>query len=180
MSAGTLLRRWYLVLGLAGVAAVALAGGVAYANIPDQDGIITACYKKAPPNQGPLRVIDTEKGQKCTSAETELQWNQVGQPGEQGEPGISLFANVREDGTLTNGSGVTGVQLLAGPNYRVTFDRDVSACAGVASSGNNPGQGGFVQTAPAAVMMGSSGQVTVAFVIGGNPLPTNFHLVVAC
>ena len=180
MSAGTLLRRWYLVLGLAGVAAVALAGGVAYANIPDQDGIITACYKKAPPNQGPLRVIDTEQGQKCTSAETQLQWNQVGQPGEQGEPGISLFANVREDGTLTGGSGVTGVELLAGPSYRVTFDRDVSACAGVASAGAIPGQGGFVQVAPARVIIGAAGAVIASFELGGNPLPTNFHLIVAC
>jgi hypothetical protein len=31
--------------------------------IPDAGGVIHGCYKKTSPNQGTLRVIDTEKAQ---------------------------------------------------------------------------------------------------------------------
>ncbi len=60
-----------VVLGLA-------AGGLAYANIPDSGGVIHGCYKKTSPNQGTLRVIDTERGQNCLSNENALDWNQTG------------------------------------------------------------------------------------------------------
>jgi hypothetical protein len=63
---------------------LAAAGGIAYASIPDSDGVIHGCYKKASPNQGRLRVIDTDLGQKCSNGETPLAWNQAGP---QGPPG---------------------------------------------------------------------------------------------
>jgi hypothetical protein len=88
-------------IGLAAiVVAVALTGGaIAYANIPDSGGVIHGCYKKTSPNQGTLRVIDTEQGQTCSASEKAVEWNQTGPqgpagpqgpegaPGPQGEPG---------------------------------------------------------------------------------------------
>lgn len=58
--------------------------GTALAAIPDAGGVIHGCYLKV---DGGLRVIDTEAGQTCRSAETELAWNQTGPQGPQGEPG---------------------------------------------------------------------------------------------
>lgn len=79
-------RRGRLAVLLLAVVAVA-GGGVAYANIPDSGGAIHGCYKKTSPNQGTLRLIDTEKDQTCQHNETSVDWNQAGQPGEPGQPG---------------------------------------------------------------------------------------------
>jgi hypothetical protein len=62
---------------LASAAAFALvvAGGVAYATIPDSNGVIHACYNKT---TGALRVIDPSASQTCVSGEAPLSWNQGG------------------------------------------------------------------------------------------------------
>ena len=72
------------VVALTIVGALLVAGGIAYATIPDGGGVIHACYQK---NQGALRVIDTDKAQTCSSSESPLIWNQTGQPGQQGRLG---------------------------------------------------------------------------------------------
>ncbi len=64
------------------VGALLVAGGIAYATIPDGGGVIHACYQK---NQGALRVID--KAQSCSSSENALTWSQTGPQGQQGPPG---------------------------------------------------------------------------------------------
>ena len=66
------------------VAALLVAGGIAYATIPDASGVIHGCYKK---DQGTLRVIDTDKAQACSNSEVPLNWSQTGPPGQQGPPG---------------------------------------------------------------------------------------------
>jgi hypothetical protein len=66
------------------IALVAALGGVAAAAIPSVDGTISGCYSKT---QGSLRVIDTDKGQKCGSYEIALPWNQRGPKGDTGAPG---------------------------------------------------------------------------------------------
>jgi hypothetical protein len=75
------------VVALAIVGAL-VAGGIAYAAIPDAGGVIHGCYKKSSPNQGTLRVIDTEKGQACSNSETGINWSQTGPQGPQGIQGI--------------------------------------------------------------------------------------------
>jgi len=70
------------IAGLA--AAVVLAGGVAYATIPDAGGVIHGCYHK---NSGALRVIDTGGGGNCMIGETSLDWNQTGVQGSTGPQG---------------------------------------------------------------------------------------------
>lgn len=69
----------------AGVALVACAaGGVAYAAIPDSNGVIHSCYQK---NVGNLRVVDTEAGQACRPSEEPLDLNVSGTPGPSGTTG---------------------------------------------------------------------------------------------
>src|SRR4029450_4111131 len=57
------------------VTAVALAAGVAYATIPDGQGVIHACYKT---DNGQLRIVD-DAG--CNPSETSRSWRQVGPGG---------------------------------------------------------------------------------------------------
>jgi hypothetical protein len=63
----TLRRRW--PLALVATAALAAAGGIAYAAIPDAGGVIHTCYTKS---SGAWRVIDTGLGQTCKSNEAAL------------------------------------------------------------------------------------------------------------
>ena len=65
--------------------ATLLIGGIAWAAIPGDGGIINACYGKV---GGVVRVIDTAKREKCiTGVETPISWNQQGAPGTPGAPG---------------------------------------------------------------------------------------------
>jgi hypothetical protein len=69
-------------LVLATVVLFALAGGIAYASIPDGDGTYHACMLKG---IGTIRIIDPAKQQRCSTAlETEITFNQKGQPGADG------------------------------------------------------------------------------------------------
>jgi Collagen triple helix repeat (20 copies) len=73
--------RWFLVGGVVGAA---LAGGVAYAAIPDSGGVIHGCYQK---NVGNLRVIDPSAGDNCRPSEVPIDWSQTGPAGPQGPKG---------------------------------------------------------------------------------------------
>jgi hypothetical protein len=67
--------------------ALLVAGGIAYATIPDSSGVIHGCYGKAWPDRGVLRVIDADKSQTCSKFETPLNWSQTGPQGPQGPQG---------------------------------------------------------------------------------------------
>src|SRR5690242_16275523 len=86
-------------------AGVALAGGVAYATIPDGSGVIHACYARS---GGALHVIDTASDS-CKSTETPLDWNTQGVPGPQGPQGPKGDKGDKGD------TGDTGPQGLQGP-----------------------------------------------------------------
>lgn len=67
------------VIVLVCAALLAVGGGIAYASIPDGDGMIHACAAK---RDGVLRVIDTDAGGACNAAkENPLNWNQQGTAG---------------------------------------------------------------------------------------------------
>jgi hypothetical protein len=70
---------------MAGFTALLVAGGIAYATIPDSSGVIHGCYSKS---GGSLRVIDASVTN-CKSTETALGWNQSGAPGPPGPPGVT-------------------------------------------------------------------------------------------
>ena len=73
------------------VAALA-AAGIAYASIPDSEGVIHACYTKS---GGSLRVIDASVTN-CKSGETSLTWNQSGSAGATGPTGPTGAAGPTE------------------------------------------------------------------------------------
>ncbi len=95
------------------VAVVALAsmGGIAWAAIPGDDGLIRGCYTKV---GGILRVIDTAKGQHCHGTlEVPITWSQQGpqgDPGAQGPAGRTGAAG--RDGT--DGASPAVNQLASG------------------------------------------------------------------
>src|SRR6478609_4391986 len=71
------------------LAAVAVAGGVAYATIPDGNGVYTACRLNA---TGTIRLIDPSLPAgsllgHCTALETQFSWNKGGPTGPPGPPG---------------------------------------------------------------------------------------------
>src|SRR3954454_14850662 len=73
--------RWFV---LGGVVGAVVAGGVAFAAIPDASGVINGCYQK---NVGNLRVIDPSAGDSCRPSEIGISWSQTGPQGPQGIPG---------------------------------------------------------------------------------------------
>src|SRR5687767_15627841 len=68
---------------LATTCAVAVAAGVAGATIPDDGGVIHACYAKS---GGTVRVIDSGVTG-CSGKETALNWNVKGAKGDMGPAG---------------------------------------------------------------------------------------------
>ena len=82
-------RKRLLTSAAAALVAAAIAGGVAYATIPGTDNVYSACMLKG---VGTIRLIDkslpaTNLMSHCTDKETEISWNQKGQPGPQGTQG---------------------------------------------------------------------------------------------
>jgi len=81
------MHRKSLLTALVVVAVGVVAGGIAYAAIPNGN-VIQGCYAK----DGQLSVIGTNPtvhGGKCGRGETALDWNQAGTPGTPGTPGVS-------------------------------------------------------------------------------------------
>jgi len=81
------IRRRVLRLALVTTGLLAVAGGIAYATIPDSGNVFHACMLN---NIGTVRLIDRSLPSgslmsHCTSFETEVAWNQTGQ---QGPPGV--------------------------------------------------------------------------------------------
>jgi hypothetical protein len=101
-------RSWpRLAILAAGLAAVAVGAGLAYAAIPHTGtGMINGCYGK---QTGILRVIDAEAGKTCLSIETPISWNQKGPAGPQG-----LAGNRGEQGPI-GATGPRGDKGEAGP-----------------------------------------------------------------
>jgi hypothetical protein len=83
----TIRRRGIILLAV--TLALATAGGVAYATIPDSNNVYTACMLKS---TGTIRLIDGSLPaatlmSHCTSLETSISWNQKGPQGIQGLKG---------------------------------------------------------------------------------------------
>lgn len=65
-------------------ASIFLLGIIAYASIPDANGVVHGCYKTS---NGSLRVIDSPSVQCDPRNETAISWNQAGPVGPQGLQG---------------------------------------------------------------------------------------------
>ena len=100
-------------LALISIAGIALAGGVAYATIPDGGGVIHACMLK---NVGTIRLIDPAAGQKCSpTLEIAVDWNQRGQQGNAGPVGPSGPAGPAGEKGDPGSPGPTGATGATGP-----------------------------------------------------------------
>jgi hypothetical protein len=78
-------RQATLFAAVSSCAAALLVGGIAWAAIPGEGGVINACYGKV---GGVVRVIDTAKREKCVAGlEVPFSWNQQGPKGDPGIPG---------------------------------------------------------------------------------------------
>lgn len=75
-------KRDFVAAAAGAVAASALAGGVAWAAIPDSGGVIQGCYN----NGGNLKVVSELP---CPKGYTLLPWNQEGPKGDPGTDGVS-------------------------------------------------------------------------------------------
>lgn len=89
-----------------GLLIAATAGAVASATIPGDGNVYKACMLK---NVGTIRLIDpslpsTNLMSHCASLETQVSWNQMGQPGPQGPPGAFT-------GTLTSPNGAYSISV---------------------------------------------------------------------
>ena len=95
-------------------AILVVSAGIAYAAIPDPNGVINGCYSSG---QGQLRVIDMENGDQCKNNETAISWNQQGPqgiPGPIGPQGLQGIQGQQGETGATGSTGATGPQGPAG------------------------------------------------------------------
>jgi hypothetical protein len=96
------------------VVAAAAVGGIAYASIPDSNGVIHGCYR---PTTGNLIVATSGKG--CEDGWTPLDWNQTGPTGLAGPTGPTGVTGATGRTGPTGPTGVTGATGVAGPVHQV-------------------------------------------------------------
>jgi hypothetical protein len=142
-------RQASLLAAVSGCAATLLVGGIAWAAIPGDGGVINACYKS---QNGQLRLIDPAT-EHCLPSETSISWSQTGPqglqgatgpPGAKGDPGppgpagapaTTLFAAVSADcSQIVVGSGTISVDKPFPARCDVRFNQDVSGCLALAST----------------------------------------------
>src|SRR5437899_8695417 len=89
---------------------LAIAGGVAYATIPDSGKVYRACMLN---NIGTIRLIDptlpsTSLMSRCSSLETPVSWNESGQQGLQGIQGATGPAGADGKNGVDGKNGLNG------------------------------------------------------------------------
>jgi collagen triple helix repeat protein len=101
-------RRFGLVALVVGVGVA--VGGIAYASIPDSNGVIHGCYR---PTSGQLIVIKSN-GKGCEKGWTPLNWNQTGVTGPTGLNGPKGTTGPTGATGLTGVTGATGLTGTTG------------------------------------------------------------------
>jgi hypothetical protein len=107
-------RRFVVAITVASMLALALATN-AFASIPDHNQVYHACVQSGNlpiPDQGSVRIIDTEKGQSCTRSETPISWSANGATGPTGPVGTTGPSGASG---ATGASGPEGPTGVAGP-----------------------------------------------------------------
>jgi Collagen triple helix repeat (20 copies) len=141
-------RRELLAAAMGALIATALAGGIAWASIPDSNGVIQGCYKV---KGGALRVIDTEKGQTCATGELALSWNQKGPKGDTGATGPAGAAGPQGPTGETGPAGPAGPQGPKGdPGPKGdTGDQGIQGIPGANGTNGTDGKDGVSVTSAA-------------------------------
>jgi hypothetical protein len=115
--------RWVVPVAAVGVLAM---GGVAFAAIPDSNGVIHGCFKKA---GGNLRVVDSASN--CDKqSESSIDWNSTGPQGAPGISGYQIVTKEQPESALGFFGSVsvncpTGKKVLGGGALAVTADGGV-------------------------------------------------------
>ncbi len=131
-------RRRMFVYAVA-AAVLALAGGIAYAAIPDSSGVIHGCFKTG---SGDLRVIDPSTTS-CLPSETAISWNQMGP---QGPPGVSGYEEKTHQVFVSAGA-FTNVSVSCSAGKKVLgggFDIETPDDVKVFSSEPSDGSGNII------------------------------------
>jgi hypothetical protein len=167
-------------------------GGTAYAvsqlprNSVGADQIKAGAVRSSDVKDRALRAKDFAAGQLPKGAKGDR--GDAGPRGETGATGLtganatSLFAVVAANGTVSASSGVVGAVAHTSSTgiYVVTFNRDVSQCAFLATIGSrNGGLPGDPQIA-ASNQTGSPEQVVVETFIGTAATDRSFNVAVLC
>jgi len=104
--------------GMLVAAAGLVAGGIAYAAIPDGGGAINGCYWN---KDGTLRVIDTAAGQSCDAKkETAISWSHTGPQGIAGPAGPQGIAGAIGAAGPVGLQGPPGIEGPVGPSNAYT------------------------------------------------------------
>jgi hypothetical protein len=104
-------RRW--AIGAIALVGLLVAGGVAYATIPDDHGVIHGCYTRS---GGSLRVIDAGVTN-CSAKETALNWSVTGPPGPAGPAGATGPQGVPGPQGSQGQQGLQGAQGQSGVSH---------------------------------------------------------------
>lgn len=110
-----------------------LAATVAFAQIPDSNGVIHACYHTG---NGGIRVVDDPS--ECTSGEAPLEWYQTGAAGAQGPAGPQGPMGPAGVDGVDGADGADGAQGAQGPAGPPGADGANGPGVGLASSTNRP------------------------------------------
>jgi hypothetical protein len=108
---------------------------------------------------------------------------QDGAAGPAGPPGPTYRASVPAGGTLQRGNAVSAAHQGGTNEYRVAFDRDVSACVATATLAAVPAGAGTDQPAPGRVTVAHDQPTSISvrtFGADGSPAEQPFNLIVAC
>jgi hypothetical protein len=159
--------RWFVLGGIVGAV---LAGGVAFAAIPDSSGVINGCYQK---NVGNLRVIDPSAGDSCRPSEIPISWSQTGPAGPQGPKGDTGATGPQGPAGPAGPAGATGAQGPAGPTGPAGPKGDTGATGATGPQGV-PGNLALAgKSCP-------SGEVMTGFDAAGNPACTTVSVGPTC
>ena len=148
-------RKRLLASAVGALVAAAIAGGVAYATIPGPDNVYSACMLKG---VGTIRLIDkslpaSNLMSHCTDKETEISWNQAGQPGPagpqgaKGEPGApgtngTNGTNGKDGVNVTSEPEPAGANCAAGGSKFSSANGVTYACNGAKGDPGQSGPGG--------------------------------------
>lgn len=172
--------------------AALLAGGIAYATIPDAHGVIHGCYSKT----GALRVVDAPT-QSCAKNETALDWNTAGPTGTQGPTGATGPSG--PSGASHAWSASAGMTPLLPPPYarfielasfHLPAGNYVVTATGTAEGAMNPSsialcklqENGttFEESEMSPIWSGSPGSLEPYAMVGTASLPTDGYIALAC
>ena len=148
------------------MALFALAGGVAYATIPDGAGVYTACKLNA---LGTIRLIDPSLPASsllshCTALETAISWNQRGQKGDPGQNGTSPTVAQLAVGNANCPTGGAAITDSAGSTaYVCNGANGTNGVDGQSFAGTFTSQNGAysISVTNTGITLGSSGGATI-------------------